>query len=59
MLYLAVAIGVVLGVPELGRLVPDFALALAVAGWVIFFALTTLVVWGALTWGAARLEPAA
>jgi hypothetical protein len=54
--YLALAIGVVLGVPELGRLIPDFRLALAVGSWVFFFALTALVVWGALAFGAARLE---
>jgi len=56
MTYLGVAIGVVLGVPELGRLVPDFSLALTVGSWIFFLALTTLVVWGALAFGAARLE---
>jgi ABC-2 type transport system permease protein len=54
--YLAVVVGVVLGVPELGRLVPDFALALTVASWAVFLGLTALVVWAALTFGAARLE---
>jgi ABC-2 type transport system permease protein len=56
MAYLGVAIGVVLGVPELGRLIPDFSLALTAGSWIFFLALTTLVVWGALAFGAARLE---
>src|SRR6266508_2385979 len=56
MAYLGVAIGVVLGVPELGRLIPDFRLALTAGSWIFFFALTALVVWGALAFGAARLE---
>jgi len=56
MAYLGVAIGVVLGVPELGRLVPDLRLALTAGSWIFFFALTALVVWGALAFGAARLE---
>jgi ABC-2 type transport system permease protein len=56
MAYLGVAIGVVLGVPELGRLVPDFRLVLTVGSWIFFLALTVLVVWGALAFGAARLE---
>jgi ABC-2 type transport system permease protein len=54
--YLSVAIGVVLGVPELGRLIPDFRLVLTVGSWIFFLALTMLVVWGALAFGAARLE---
>jgi len=56
MAYLGVAIAVVLGVPELGRLVPDLRLALTAGSWIFFFALTALVVWGALAFGAARLE---
>jgi ABC-2 type transport system permease protein len=54
--YLVLALGAVLGLPLLAFLAPSFATALALLGWVIFLALTTGVVWGALTFGAARLE---
>jgi len=54
--YLALALGAMLGLPLLAFLAPGFATALALLGWAIFLALTAGVVWGALTFGAARLE---
>jgi ABC-2 type transport system permease protein len=54
--YVVIAIGAVLGLPALGGLFPDFALALTVVGWLIFAAVTVGVVWAALSFGAARLE---
>jgi ABC-2 type transport system permease protein len=54
--YLALALGAVLGLPLLALLAPGFATALTLLGWAIFLALTAGVVWGALTFGAARLE---
>lgn len=56
LLYLAVAIGLVLFLPALGALLPNIAIVLAIAGWAIFLAITALVIWGALWFGAARLE---
>jgi ABC-2 type transport system permease protein len=56
LLYIVVAIGAVLGLPQLSLLAPSFALALGAIGWAIFLLLTAGVVWGALTFGAARLE---
>jgi len=55
-LYVGIAIGAVLGLPLLSSLAPSFATGLALLGWAIFLALTAGVVWGALTFGAARLE---
>jgi ABC-2 type transport system permease protein len=54
--YLALAVGAVIGLPLLAFFVPGFATALALLGWAIFLALTIGVVWGALAFGAARLE---
>jgi ABC-2 type transport system permease protein len=54
--YLGLALGALLGLPLLAFLAPSFATALALLGWAIFLALTAGVVWGALTFGATRLE---
>ena len=54
--YLGLALGALLGLPLLAFLAPGFATALTLLGWAIFLALTAGVVWGALTFGAARLE---
>ncbi len=54
--YLLLALGAVIGLPLLAFLAPGFATALALLGWAIFLTLTAGVVWGALTFGAARLE---
>jgi ABC-2 type transport system permease protein len=54
--YLGLALGALLGLPLLAFLAPSFATALTLLGWAIFLALTAGVVWGALTFGAARLE---
>jgi ABC-2 type transport system permease protein len=56
LLYIVVAIGAVLGLPQLAFLAPRFGLALGLIGWAVFLALTAGVVWGALAFGAARLE---
>lgn len=56
--YIALAVGTVLVVPALGQLLPELATLLTVVGWAIFLGLTGLVVWGALAFGAARLERA-
>ncbi|HEU5099743.1 MAG TPA: hypothetical protein VFU22_12020 [Roseiflexaceae bacterium] len=55
-LYVAIAIGSVLGLPQLALLAPGFATGLTLLGWTIFLTLTAGVVWGALAFGAARLE---
>jgi hypothetical protein len=55
-LYVGLAVAAVLGLPALGALAPNFTLALALAGWVVFLALTAGVVYGSLAFGAARLE---
>jgi ABC-2 type transport system permease protein len=54
--YLGLALGAVLGLPLLAFFAPNFATVLMLLGWAIFLALTAGVVWGALTFGAARLE---
>jgi len=54
--YLGLALGALLGLPLLAFFAPGFAIVLTILGWVIFLALTAGVVWGALTFGAARLE---
>jgi ABC-2 type transport system permease protein len=54
--YIAIAMGAVLGLPALGVIAPNFAAALTILGWVLFLTLTAGVVWGALTLGASRLE---
>src|SRR5215212_157246 len=54
--YLGLALSALLGLPLLGMLAPGFATALTLLGWVIFLGLTAGVIWGALTFGAARLE---
>jgi len=56
MLYLALALGSVVGLPLLGALAPGYAASLAIAGWAAFLGLTVLAVWGSLSFGAARLE---
>jgi len=40
----------------LALLVPGLAIPLGLLGWAIFLGLTAGVAWGALTFGAARLE---
>jgi ABC-2 type transport system permease protein len=55
-LYLALALGAVVGLPLLGGIAPDYAAALLVGGWAFFLGLTALAVWGSLAFGAARLE---
>jgi ABC-2 type transport system permease protein len=54
--YMALALGAVLGLPMLALLVPGLAIPLGLLGWAIFLGLTAGVAWGALTFGAARLE---
>ncbi len=54
--YLGLALGALLGLPLLAFFAPGFAIALTLLGWAIFLALTAGVVWGALTFGATRLE---
>jgi ABC-2 type transport system permease protein len=56
MSYLGLALGALLGLPLLAFLAPSFTIALTLLGWAIFLAVTAGVVWGALTFGAARLE---
>jgi len=57
LLYIALALAATFGPPALARLIaPGWMLALAAAGWLLLVALTALVVWGALAFGAARLE---
>ncbi|MBK9711642.1 MAG: hypothetical protein IPO81_10005 [Kouleothrix sp.] len=56
LLYLALALGAVIGLPALGLLAPEFTAALTVGGWAIFLGLTALAAGGALAFGAARLE---
>lgn len=56
MLYLALALGAVIGLPALGLLAPEFTAVLTVGGWAIFLGLTALAAVGALAFGAARLE---
>jgi ABC-2 type transport system permease protein len=55
-IYLALALGAVVGLPLLGSMLPDYATALSVGGWVIFLSLTALVVWGSIAFGSARLD---
>ncbi len=54
--YLVLAAGVALGLPAAAVLLPDLATLLTVLGWALFLALTALVVWGVLYFGAGRLE---
>ena len=55
-IYLAVALAVALGLPVFARFVPQLALTLTVLGWGLLVGFTAAVVWGALTFGAARIE---
>jgi ABC-2 type transport system permease protein len=55
--YVGVAVAAVFGPPALAALLgPGLVVWLAVAGWLIVIALTGAVVWGSLTFGAARLD---
>jgi ABC-2 type transport system permease protein len=56
LVYVALALGTVLGLPALGDLVPNYAPALAIGGWALFVGLTALIVRGGLGLGATRLE---
>ncbi len=57
MLYIALALAATFGPPVLAQLLaPSWSLALAVVGWLLLIALTALVAWGSLAFGAARLE---
>lgn len=56
MAYIVVALGVALGLPSLGLLAPRLALPLTLVSWLLLAGLTGLVVWGALSFGAARLD---
>jgi ABC-2 type transport system permease protein len=56
-LYIALALAATFGPSELAQLIaPGWRLALAAVGWLLLVGLTALVVWGALAFGAARLE---
>ena len=55
-LYIGVALVAALGPPLLATFAPNWSLALTAVGWLILVALTAAVVWGALSFGAARLE---
>jgi hypothetical protein len=55
-IYIGLGLGAAIGLPALAPLVPQLALPLAIAGWLILLALTALVTWGALAFGAARLD---
>jgi hypothetical protein len=55
-IYIAVALGTVLGLPALGVRWPEFAAALTALGWLLFVGATAVVVVAALSFGAARLE---
>jgi ABC-2 type transport system permease protein len=55
-IYLVVALIAAFGPSLFARFVPRLALALTVLGWGLLVGLTAVVVWGALTFGAARLE---
>jgi len=54
--YLGLALSALLGLPLLALLAPGLVIVLTLLGWAIFLVLTAGVVWGALTFGAARLE---
>jgi ABC-2 type transport system permease protein len=54
--YIGVALAIIFGLPALGLLVPNLALVLTVGSWLLLIGLTALVVWGALAFGAARLD---
>lgn len=56
LLYLAIALAAVLGLPVAGTLLPDYSVTLVVVGWALFVGLTALAVWGSLAFGSARLE---
>lgn len=56
MLYIALAAGVVIGLPAFGGLLPQWSWLLAIVGWLFGVGITALVVWAALSFGAARLE---
>jgi ABC-2 type transport system permease protein len=56
-LYVGVAAAAVFGLPRLAVLLaPSWTLGLTAVGWLIVVALTASVVWGSLSFGAARLE---
>jgi ABC-2 type transport system permease protein len=56
-LYVGIAFAAAFGPPALAAVfAPRLALALAALGWVALLAATAGVVWGALAFGAARLE---
>jgi hypothetical protein len=57
LLYIAIALAAAFGPPVLAELLaPSWSLALAAVGWLLLIGLTALVVWGSLSFGAARLE---
>ena len=54
--YIVLGLGIVLFLPVLGQLAPEFASLLGVLSWALFLGLTGLVAWAALAIGAARLD---
>jgi ABC-2 type transport system permease protein len=57
LLYIAIVVAAAFGLPALATsLAPAWSLAFAAAGWVTLAGLTAVVVWGSLSFGAARLE---
>jgi len=54
--YIGVALAIIFGLPALALLVPNLELVLTVVSWLLLIGLTALVAWGALTFGAARLD---
>ena len=56
MLYLALTIGAVVGLPIVGTLLPGWGAAFTTLGWLIALVLTTAVVWGFMAFGARRLD---
>lgn len=54
--YIGVALAIIFGLPALALLAPNLALVLTVVSWLLLLGLTALVVWGSLTFGAARLD---
>ncbi|KAB8142313.1 hypothetical protein F8S13_15110 [Chloroflexia bacterium SDU3-3] len=55
-LYLALALGAIVGLPLTGTLLPAWAWLLGLLGWALGLGLTALVAWGFLGLGARQLD---
>ncbi|MBA3946383.1 MAG: hypothetical protein H0X37_17700 [Herpetosiphonaceae bacterium] len=56
LVYLGIALGVAVGLPLLGQIMPRYAVAFTIGGWLLLLGVTAFTVWAALAFGSARVS---